>query len=309
MSEAQNKTILGIIVDDEETNSYKVQIISDDLIYANSDSLSYMFRNFNSLYDIDFENLNFLYAQDISYMFSGTGRDDGAMMTLALHGRTGEDKLKFPENTDANHMFANCNASIDLTKVKFGDNTNMDYFFQNFGTGIIEDVNGEKTRPLQMTLADEEGGFKIPGGTKTSSYRMFEGMAIDLTPTDSELNILEQIDTTNADNLVGLFANYCQYKNDVTLDITSLEIKEDVNSMAQMFEGAFAGGENNKIIFAKPGEKFNLAKDVSSMFKDCSMKLDMTNFDFSKVENMSHFLDGFCKGELFGFYPGQSPIT
>lgn len=315
LSEAQNKTILAIITDDPLTNSYKAQVISKSVIYANTDSLSYLFRNFNSLYHIDFDNLDFSFAQDASYMFSGTGRDDGAMMTLKLNANSKGDPLVFPKGLNANYMFAGCNASIDLSNVVFQDGTQMDYFFQDFGTGLIEDTTPpERTRPLQMTLSsdprDPDKRFKIP--TNSSSYRMFEGLSVDLTPEGVEYpnRPLDQIDTSNANNLIGMFANYCQNMDNVTLDLSHMDINTEGDDMTQMFEGCFAGGKNDTIIFPKDEKgKFKLAKNVTSMFQNCDMQeLDMRDFDFSQVNNMSHFLDSFCRNQVFTFAPGESPI-
>lgn len=285
LSNDHDGSILGYVMDDQVANSYKLSIVANGKIKANVTSLSRMFKNFRNLYTIDYSNLDTSIAKDVSYMFEGAGRDDGVMGELNFNSLPTNATFSFADGCDLSHMFDGCNASVDISALNIANVVNMDYMFHNYCKAIAT-AGKAKVMPT-LKLSNSEGEFKIPAGCST--YHMFDGCAFDLTPVEG-INVLDQIDFSNAKNFSGMFKDYCTGQDGKVLDLRNVDMS-NAQSMEEMFAGAFNGVGDSTIIFP---ENIKLTENVSSMFEGCDMyELDLSSLDFSRVNNMSNFFDGY----------------
>lgn len=304
LSSAKAGNIIAFVVDDDISNSYKIDIVSPNKIYCSSNSMAKFFRSFRNLVEINFDNLDLSTNSDFSEMFSFAGRKDGVMTIKPCKADEEDGLIRVGANSTFSQMFYNCNASVDLSNVDISNVTCMDEMFKDF----CYDMSETDLKRISVTLGSETNPFVIPDGCTV--YGMFSRCNYDINASSEDVDsIVEQIKLNKTKSIAGLFYNYRGlYRYESTkkfdLDVSKLDPENigNIEDMTDLFAYTFDAKSDSTITF---GESFPAAQNCTGMFKgEDSYALDLSKVNFSKTNNMSHMFDGY--GGINIFVPGKT---
>ena len=282
MSVAEDGSVIAYVEDDGTgSGTYKLTIGGNSKIIANPD-MSYYFRNFRKLTNIDLSYLDTSIVTDMDGMF----RFCMSLPTLDL------SNFDTSNVTSMNMMFGDCRilTNLKLNKLDTSNVTTMYYMFSDcsslteldlsgFDTSNVTDMESMFARCSSLTELDLSS---FDTSSVTTMNNMF-AYSSSLTELD-----LSSFDTSNVTTMNSMFL---ACSNLIELDLSSFDTS-NVTTMNNMFAG-YQYSETpymslTKIIFS---EKFNTSNvtTMTSMFERCSnlTELDLRSFDTSSVTNMA----------------------
>ena len=239
------------------------QISSLDLKHVKFDKVrdfSNFFKNTTSLTEANLSSIKFTNAEDLSSMFA-----DSHIANLTLNS----------QDMDGNHitnmasMFEGCYIKeVDLGRIHTGELTGVKNMFK--GAGYIEKIT-------------------LPQVFNTSKVTDFSYMFAEL-PRLTEINNIDKLDTTSALDMNHMFVSF-----GVPIDtITPLLKATHVTDLSYMFYDAVI---RNTVTFSSLFDTSHVTT-MESMFEGSSpYPVDLSNFSFTSVENMSKMFKAYGANE------------
>lgn len=239
------------------------QISSLDLKHVKFDKVrdfSNFFKNTTSLTEANLSSIKFTNAEDLSSMFA-----DSHIANLTLNS----------QDMDGNHitnmasMFEGCYIKeVDLGRIHTGELTGVKNMFK--GAGYIEKIT-------------------LPQVFNTSKVTDFSYMFAEL-PRLTEINNIDKLDTTSALDMNHMFVSFGVPIN----TITPLLKATHVTDLSYMFYDAVI---RNTVTFSSLFDTSHVTT-MESMFEGSSpYPVDLSNFSFTSVENMSKMFKAYGANE------------
>lgn len=237
---------------------------------------SNFFKNTTSLTEANLSSIKFTNAEDLSSMFA-----DSHIANLTLNS----------QNMDGSHitnmasMFEGCYIKeVDLGRIHAGELTAVKSMFK--GAGYIEKI----TLPQVFNTSN----------VTDSSYMFAE------LPNLTEINNIDKLDTTSALDMNHMFVTFGVPINTITPLLKATHVKD----LSYMFYDARI---RDTVTFSP---LFNTSSVVTmeSMFEGSSAyPVDLSNFSFTSVENMSKMFKAYGTNEegkecVGGASPGPSEV-
>ena len=237
---------------------------------------SNFFKNTTSLTEANLSSIKFTNAEDLSSMFA-----DSHIANLTLNS----------QNMDGSHitnmasMFEGCYIKeVDLGRIHTGELTAVKSMFK--GAGYIEKIT-------------------LPQVFNTSNVTDFSYMFAEL-PNLTEINNIDKLDTTSALDMNHMFVTFGVPINTITPLLKATHVKD----LSYMFYDARI---RDTVTFSP---LFNTSSVVTmeSMFEGSSAyPVDLSNFSFTSVENMSKMFKAYGTNEegkecVGGASPGPSEV-
>ena len=237
---------------------------------------SNFFKNTTSLTEANLSSIKFTNAEDLSSMFA-----DSHIANLTLNS----------QNMDGSHitnmasMFEECYIKeVDLGRIHTGELTAVKSMFK--GAGYIEKIT-------------------LPQVFNTSNVTDFSYMFAEL-PNLTEINNIDKLDTTSALDMNHMFVTFGVPINTITPLLKATHVKD----LSYMFYDARI---RDTVTFSP---LFNTSSVVTmeSMFEGSSAyPVDLSNFSFTSVENMSKMFKAYGTNEegkecVGGASPGPSEV-
>lgn len=237
---------------------------------------SNFFKNTTSLTEANLSSIKFTNAEDLSSMFA-----DSHIANLTLNS----------QNMDGSHitnmasMFEGCYIKeVDLGRIHTGELAAVKSMFK--GAGYIEKIT-------------------LPQVFNTSNVTDFSYMFAEL-PNLTEINNIDKLDTTSALDMNHMFVTFGVPINTITPLLKATHVKD----LSYMFYDARI---RDTVTFSP---LFNTSSVVTmeSMFEGSSAyPVDLSNFSFTSVENMSKMFKAYGTNEegkecVGGASPGPSEV-
>ena len=255
------------------------QISSLDLKHVKFDKVkdfSNFFKNTTALTEANLSNIKFTNAEDLSSMFANSHITNLTLNSQDMDGS---------HITNMASMFEECYIKeVDLGRIHTGELTAVKSMFK--GAGYIEKIT-------------------LPQVFNTSNVTDFSYMFAKL-PNLTEINNIDKLDTTSALDMNHMFVTFGVPINTITPLLKATHVKD----LSYMFYDARI---RDTVTFSP---LFNTSSVVTmeSMFEGSSAyPVDLSNFSFTSVENMSKMFKAYGTNEegkecVGGASPGPSEV-
>lgn len=237
---------------------------------------SNFFKNTTSLTEANLSSIKFTNAEDLSSMFANSHITNLTLNSQDMDGS---------HITNMTSMFEECYIKeVDLGRIHTGELTAVKSMFK--GAGYIEKIT-------------------LPQVFNTSNVTDFSYMFAEL-PNLTEINNIDKLDTTSALDMNHMFVTFGVPINTITPLLKATHVKD----LSYMFYDARI---RDTVTFSP---LFNTSSVVTmeSMFEGSSAyPVDLSNFSFTSVENMSKMFKAYGTNEegkecVGGASPGPSEV-
>lgn len=302
VSFAENNSVIAYLENDSNNSGkYVLYIAGQGKVYCAPNS-DYLFSDFISLKNVNFNNLDTSNVNNMRYMFAG----DTLLESIDL------SNFKTDNVTYMEKFFYNCSSLKDLDLSNF-NLKKVSRFYQVFsGCTKLESIQLPNTEVHSDSLA---GLFSHCESLKQINLSTLNAKPINLIGMFSYCYNLESIsfgDNFNTEDVVTMREMFYQCNSLKSLNLSKFNTSKvtdmyymfgscrslqtldlqnfntsNVENMAKMFHSCHG-------LITLNVSSFNTSKvtNMSNMFKVCKQleNLDLSSFDTSKVENMTYML-------------------
>ena len=277
-SEKQNGSIIGYYTDEDNNGLYELTFISQEIIYANKDSM-YLFQNLVKVDKIQIDNLSTFGVTNMNAMFMGCE----SLTELKLNN------FDTKNVTDITHIFASCSKLLELDLENF-DTSNiksMTGTFKNCNELIKLNIkNFDTANVISMTnMFYECRNLKEVDVSEFNTQKVTSMNAMFYQCNNLENLNIKSFDTSNVKSMNQMFF-YCSKLSQIDVSVFDTQ---NVTDMGYMFYGCSSLEELNVSDFRTQN-----VKDISGMFGGMTKlkELNLNNFETDNVTNMNAIFKG-----------------